>query len=127
MLQISHAEVCLDALLLLLLLLLPPLLLLLVALLLPYLLLLCRLSYHSSATKASCVGFPPDPDYGIMFCPDNGNVGVWPQGSRCSADCQHGIVDSDQKPYVICQSTGSWSDIVGLCKAPCQLPPALCP
>lgn len=82
---------------------------------------------HAAPTTAACFGFPPDPDYGIMFCPDNGNVGAWLQGTRCSADCQYGILDSDQKPYVICQSRGNWSDIVGLCKPPCQLPPALCP
>jgi hypothetical protein len=76
---------------------------------------------------ASCMGYPPDPKDGIIFCPDNGNMGFWPQGTRCTADCKHGTDGSDQKPYSVCQSDGTWSQILGQCKPECLLPPLLCP
>lgn len=76
---------------------------------------------------ALCTGYPPDPEYGIMFCPDDGSTGTWPQGTVCRSECKYGIQSSDQKPFAVCQSNGQWSDIVGICKAPCDLPPLLCP
>jgi hypothetical protein len=70
---------------------------------------------------------PPDPRFGIMFCPQRGPVpGSYPAGTKCTAECTWGIATGSQQPYAVCRSEGTWSDVVGLCKPQCELPPELC-